>query len=116
MYGLFHFQKFGRGLANNVFKCHLKSDHTLEEALVVRVYGTVMNDFSAIRGSSPWVWMVADRIGLGSPVHATFTNGLVYGFAQGTPLTNEVKDDDKMLRWAMTFLVITTDLIMEKVS
>ena len=93
-----NFQKFSRGLANHVYKCYLKSDTALEGAIVVRVYGFIMHNMSLIRTCSPWVWILAHKEGLGVPVYATFTNGLVYGYAQGSPLTNEVQHNDKHLR------------------
>ena len=68
--------------------CHLKSDASKSDALVIRSFGSHPIDLGEKtaefdRSYEVMGLQIADRIGVGQPVYALYRNRVVYGYATG---------------------------------
>ena len=85
-------KKFAMGRINSMTSYFLSSDKCLEDALVVRVYSAALDNVGpADKGFA--AMQVACAAGCFPPLLASFSNGVVYQYAHGRPVTfHELKD------------------------
>ena len=77
---------------------NLKSDKEKQNALVVRLFGSIQvgkETFTAGSDEQTMAMQLAHAVGLAQPVIAILKNGIVYRFAPGRTLTIEdIKNPD----------------------
>ena len=85
-----YFQKFTEGYLNHMYCFNLKSDNEKQNALVVRLFGSIVygKETLTFGGDEQTMAMqLAHAVGLAQPVIAILRNGIVYRFAPGRTLT-----------------------------
>ena len=83
--------------------CHLKSDPTKSDALVIRTFGSVPFDMGdkmpeIDRDYEVMGLQTAAMIGVAKPVHALYQNAIVYGYATGRTVEPQDFKDTKAIR------------------
>jgi len=76
------------GITNKLIKCILYSG----DIILFRVYG-IHSDILINRTTEFDNFQTLSRLGLSPPVHAKFSNGLIYGFTKGRPFTVDEMQD-----------------------
>jgi len=101
---------YSEGYINNMKRFHLRSDNDLQDAIVVRVYGSTLDTF-VNREKEVLAMQVAHAAGCFQPLVAIFKNGVAYKYAHGRTLTTSDLNDPKIIRLATKKLAqfVTTD-------
>ena len=84
-----------------MFRFNLKSDEDKQNAIVVRIFGTIkMEGETFVMGTDAQVMgmQMAHCVGIAQPVYAIFKNGIVYRYAPGGTLTVEDVRNPEVIR------------------
>jgi ethanolamine kinase len=92
---------FTEGYINHMMRFNLKSDVKKDNAIIVRIFGTIKIAGEKIDIETDLQVMamqMAAQLGIAQPVYAVFKNGMVYRYGQGHTLTGEDVQNPKVIR------------------
>ena len=84
-----------------MFRFNLKSDQDKQNAVVVRIFGSLkIKGETMFLGTDSQVMgmQMAQHLGIAQPVYAVFRNGVVYRYAPGHTLTPEDVKNPEVIR------------------
>ena len=70
------------GAMNTLYGCHLKDDVEQSDMIVVRLHGQKTGVVVSFEDKA-LIYYMLHKAGIGTPLYATFSNGIAYGYAQG---------------------------------
>ena len=84
-----------------MFRFNLKSDQDKQNAVVVRIFGSMKMKGESISfgtDSQVMAMQMAQSLGIAQPVYAVFSNGVVYRYSPGHTLTPEDVKNPEVIR------------------